>query len=112
MEDIMKNLSQIDNLLRHQKLSTGEKLIAWLLDKSMEPHLARKQFHELSPTTWGNCRPGDIVFCRIGDMYFTRLVIRKDPEKGLLVVNGRGLEKAWTREAFGKVTKIINKYAV
>lgn len=107
----MANRRILSNLLKHQKLSTGEKFVTWDLGKSMEPHLRHKQFHELAPVKWENCKPGDIVFCRVADRYYTHMVMKRDPDKGVLIANSRGQENGWTKEVFGKVIRIIPQYA-
>lgn len=73
---------------------------------SMVPLIKSGQEHELTPITWELCETGDIVFCKVKGNYYTHLVKAKS-DKGLLIGNNKGGINGWTKQVFGKVTKIF-----
>jgi hypothetical protein len=90
------------------RLLKGEKFNTYSGHKGMEPRLAARQIHQLSPALWNQCMPGDIVFCLVEGDYYTSLVISKSDINGLLIADNHGVKIGWTKSVFGKVTQIFN----
>ena len=74
---------------------------------SMTPLIFSGQKHILSPCTLEQCVVGDIVFCKIRGNYMTHIVKAKNEEKGAQIGNNHGKINGWTKQIFGKVTKIL-----
>ena len=73
----------------------------------MTPLIKSGQDHELIPITWGVCEIDDIFFCKVRGRYYTHLVKSKDLARGLLIGNNKGGINGWTKQVYGKVSKII-----
>lgn len=96
----------IPDTRKEELLRKGETVITYSVGRSMEPRLKSKQLHQLSPANWRDCTPGDIVFCKVNDSYFTHLVLEKS-HTGLKIGNNFGYVNGFTTRVFGKVTKIF-----
>lgn len=92
---------------KQTRLEEGVTFVTSERGNSMVPLIKSGQEHELTPCKWENCEKGDIVFCKVQGNYYTHLVKAKDDKKGLLIGNNRGKTNGWTRQVFGKVTKIL-----
>lgn len=92
---------------KEEKLKKGETIISKEPGNSMTPLIKSKQPVELTSIELGNVKKGDIVFCRVKGKYYTHLVKAVNPEKGCLIGNNRGHINGWTKQVFGKVTKIL-----
>ena len=73
----------------------------------MLPLIKSKQPVELSPATWEQVEIDDIVYCRVKGNMYTHLVKAKDPTRGCLIGNNKGRLNWWTKQVYGKVTKIL-----
>jgi hypothetical protein len=92
---------------KHTALEEGKVLRTSEKGNSMTPLIKSGQEHELTPCTWQNCNPPDIVFCKVRGHYYTHKVLAKDDKKGLQIGNNRGGVNGWTKQVFGKVTQIF-----
>lgn len=104
----MKETKATRNRDKMVRLLKGEKFNTYSDCKRMEPRLGHMQIHQLSPATWKDCMPGDIVFCIVKGNYYTYLVINKNEQDGLLIADNFGMKTGWTKTVFGKVTQIFN----
>lgn len=92
-----------DNLLLGKTFVTSE------TGNSMVPLIYSKQKHELAPSKWEDVNVGDIVYCKVKGRYYTHLVKAKNDTKGVQIGNNKGGINGWTKQVFGKVTKIFEK---
>lgn len=90
-----------------EKLAKGESFITSEKGNSMIPLIKSGQDHRLMPTTWQDCEPGDIVYCKVAGSYYTHLVKSVDVHRGCLIANNKGRVNGWTRQVFGKVTEVL-----
>ncbi|MCU0434995.1 MAG: phage repressor protein [Bacteroidia bacterium] len=90
-----------------EKLQRGETFITKEKGNSMTPIIYSNQPHRLAPVKWEDCKPGDIVFCKVRGSMFTHLVIAKDEQRGLQIGNNHGHVNGWTKQVFGIVTEIL-----
>ena len=88
-------------------LQEGQSITTSERGNSMEPKLKSGQLHDLSPVkNWEECEVGDIVFCKVRGNFYTHLVKAKNKEKGLQIGNNHGHVNGWTKQVYGRVTKI------
>lgn len=90
-----------------EKLQNGESFITSEKGNSMVPLIKSGQDHMLSPCTWEETNPGDIVYCKVKGNFYTHLVKAKDEKKGCLIGNNKGGINGWTRNIYGKVIEIL-----
>lgn len=96
----MKNY-KVENLL------AGEIIISKEPGNSMTPILQSRQPIELTPITWDKVEIGDIVYCKVKGNYYTHLVKAKNEKRGVQIGNNHGRINGWTKNVYGKVTKIL-----
>ncbi len=94
---------------KFEKLQRGETLETSEKGNSMSPIIKSGQKHELSPVVdWNKeISVGDIVYCKVRGNFYTHLVKAKNDDKGCLIGNNKGGINGWTKQIFGKVTKIM-----
>lgn len=90
-----------------ERLENGETFLTSEKGNSIVPLIHSGQEHELSPAKWEDCSVGDIVYCKVNGRFYTHLVKGKDPVRGLLIGNNRGNTNGWTRNVYGKVTRVL-----
>ena len=92
-----------------ERLQGGETLETSEKGNSMSPIIKSGQKHELSPVVdWKKeISVGDIVYCKVRGNFYTHLVKAKNDDKGCLIGNNKGGINGWTKQIFGKVTKIM-----
>lgn len=90
-----------------EKLQAGETIITSEKGNSMVPLIKSGQDHELSPVSIDNVVVGDIVYCKVKGRFYTHLVKAKDPKKGCQIGNNKGNINGWTKQVYGKVTKVL-----
>ena len=90
-----------------EKLQNGESFKTSEKGNSMLPLLKSGQEHELTPIKWEDTDIGDIVYCKVSGNFLTHLVKAKDPLKGCQIGNNKGGINGWTKNVFGKVSKIF-----
>jgi len=90
-----------------EKLQAGETIISKEPGNSMTPILESRQPVELTPATWENVEIGDIVYCKVKGNYYTHLVKAKNEKRGVEIGNNHGNINGWTKNVYGKVTKIL-----
>ncbi len=96
------------NSIKIQLLAEGKSFAASEKGNSMTPLIKSGQQHELSPVdSWEDCKPGDIVFCKVKGSFYTHLVKAKS-DRGLLIGNNHGGTNGWTKQVYGKVTQIFS----
>lgn len=74
---------------------------------SMVPLIYSGQDHELTPVEIKDVKAGDIVFCKFKGKYYTHKVYAVNPLHGVLIGNAKGKRNGWTKQVYGKVTKIF-----
>ena len=89
------------------KLQNGEKVIHRGKGNSMTPIIKSGQQVELEPCTWEQAKVGDAVFCKVRGMITTHLVTAKNEKKGCRISNNHGHVNGWTKQVYGKVTKVL-----
>lgn len=92
-----------------QSLLDGETIISKEPGNSMTPILKSRQPVRIAPTTWEECKPGDIVYCKIRGNYYTHLVKAINKKRGCQIGNNHGHINGWTRNVYGKVIEILEK---
>lgn len=90
-----------------ERLLNGETFITKEKGNSMIPLIYSNQEHEITPITWEECNEDDIVYCKVKGNFMTHLVKGKNGNKGLLIGNNKGHINGWTKQVYGKVTKIL-----
>ena len=90
-----------------EKLLAGETIISKEPGNSMLPIIKSKQPVEIEPATWENVNIDDIVYCKVKSAFYTHLVKAKDPIKGVLIGNNKGGINGWSKQVYGKITKIL-----
>ena len=96
----MKNF-KLERLQQGESFTTSEK------GTSMTPLIKSGQEHILSLAQWTSVDVGDIVYCKVKGRFYTHLVKAKNDDKGCLIGNNKGGINGWTKQVFGKVTKIL-----
>jgi len=92
-----------------EKLLAGETIISKEPGNSMTPILESRQAVELTPCTWKEVEIGNIVYCKVRGNYYTHLVKAKNEKRGVQIGNNHGYVNGWTKNVYGKVTKIFEK---
>lgn len=92
-----------------EKLLSGETITSKEPGNSMTPILESRQPVEITPTTWDKVEVGDIVYCKVKGNYYTHLVKSKNEKRGVQIGNNHGYINGWTKNVYGKITKIFNK---
>lgn len=92
-----------------EKLLSGETITSKEAGNSMLPILKSRQPVVLEPINWTKVKVGDIVFCKCKGNYYTHLVKSIDTNKGVLIGNNKGRINGWTKQIYGKVTKILDE---
>lgn len=90
-----------------KRLLDGETFQTSERGNSMVPLIHSGQDHILEPTKWEDCSEGDIVYCKVRGNFYTHLVKGKNPDRGLLIGNNKGRINGWTKQVYGRVTKIL-----
>lgn len=91
-----------------KKLKNGETFITSEKGNSMSPLIKSGQQHELTPIkSIDEIKINDIVYCKVKGKFYTHLVKSKNEVKGLLIGNNHNKINGWTKQVFGKVTKIL-----
>ena len=90
-----------------EKLLAGEVIISKEPGNSMLPLIKSRQPVEITPVVWQDVEVDDIVYCKVKGNYYTHLVKAKNDEKGCLIGNNKGGINGWTKNIYGKVTKIL-----
>lgn len=90
-----------------EKLKDGKSFITSEKGHSMVPLIKSGQEHELTPCSINDIEVGDIVYCKVRGNFYTHLVKAKNEQKGVLIGNNKGNINGWTKQVFGKVTKVI-----
>ena len=91
-----------------EQLLAGKTIISKEPGNSMTPILYSKQPVEITPTTWNEVEIGDIVYAKVHGHCYTHLVKAKNEKHGVLIGNNHGRINGWTKNVYGKVTKILN----
>lgn len=91
-----------------EKLQNGETITTSEKGNSMVPLIKSGQEHVLEPVSWGACKEGDIVYCKVKGRFYTHLVLAINPDRGLLIGSNRGSINGWTKQVYGKVIEVLN----
>lgn len=89
-----------------ERLLNGETFVTKEYGNSMSPLILSGQEHTLCPIEWFDCKPGDIVYCKVNGKYYTHLVKAKNNDRGLQIGNNKGHINGWTKHVYGIVIKI------
>lgn len=92
---------KLERLLNQETFITSES------GNSMFPLIKSKQGHFLTPATWESVEVGDIVYCKVHGKFYTHLVKATNAEKGCLIGNNKGGINGWTKNVYGKVTRVV-----
>jgi hypothetical protein len=90
-----------------EKLQAGETFTTSEKGNSMTGRINSGQEHVLEPATWESVNVDDIVYCKVHGSFYTHLVIAKNDQRGCLIGNNRGGINGWTKQVYGKVTKVL-----
>jgi hypothetical protein len=90
-----------------EKLLAGETIISKEPGNSMTPILQSRQPVEITPCKWEDVEIGDIVYCKVHGNYYTHLVKGKNEKRGVEIGNNHGNINGWTKNVYGKITKIL-----
>ncbi len=90
-----------------ERLQNGETIITKEKGNSMVPLLKSNQPHKLSPITWQEVKPGDIVYCKVRGNFYTHLCKAIQATKGCLIANNKGNVNGWTKQVYGKVIEVL-----
>jgi hypothetical protein len=96
-------------MTKAERLTNGETFTTSEAGNSMVPLIHSKQKHELAPAKWEDVIVGDIVYCKVKGRLYTHLVKAKNDNKGVQIGNNKGGINGWTKQVFGKVTKVFEK---
>jgi hypothetical protein len=97
----------MNTIMKELRLKDGETIISKEVGNSMVPLIRSRQSVKLTPCTYLQVKKGDIVYCRVHGKHYTHLVKAVNPKRGCLITNANGHENGWTRNIYGKVTKIL-----
>ena len=90
-----------------ERLLKGETIVSREPGNSMTPLIRSKQPVELTPIKWEDVQIGDMVYCKVKDNLYTHLVKAKNDKRGCLIGNNHGRVNGWTKNIYGKVTKVF-----
>jgi hypothetical protein len=88
-------------------LQSGKTIISKEPGNSMLPIIKSREPVDLTPCTVDQVDPGDIVYFKVKGRFYTHIVRAIDSKRGCLIVNAKGHVNGWTRNIYGKVTKIL-----
>jgi hypothetical protein len=91
-----------------EKLLAGKSIISRESGNSMTPLIRSKQPVKLVPITWQETNVGDMVYCKVKGNLYTHLVKAKNDKRGCLIGNNHGRVNGWTKQVYGKVTKVYS----
>ena len=104
---VLENKNEKMKNFKLERLQNGESFTTSEKGNSMTPKIKSGQEHILSPAQWNTVDVGDIVYCKVCGRFYTHLVIAKNEAKGCLIGNNHGNINGWTKQIYGKVTKIL-----
>ena len=90
-----------------ERLQNGETFVTSEKGNSMTPLIKSGQDHELEPSDCSEVEVGDIVYAKVKGRFYTHLVKAKNEDKGCLIGNNKGNINGWTKQVYGKVTKVL-----
>lgn len=90
-----------------EKLLAGETIISKEPGNSMLPLIKSRQPVEITPAKWEDVEIDDIVYVKVHGNIYTHLVKGKDSIKGVLIGNNKGGINGWSKQVYGRVTKIL-----
>lgn len=88
------------------RLQKGESFITSEKGNSMFPLYKSGEKHLVTPISWKDCVPGDVVFCKVKGSCFTHKVYAINEDKGCLIGNLKGHMNGWTKNVYGKAHKL------
>ena len=90
-----------------ERLEAGETFVNSEPGNSMTPILKSRQRVVLSPASWEDVEPGDIVYSKVAGKFYTHKVTAKNESRGVQISNNHGHVNGWTKHVYGKVIKIL-----
>ena len=91
-----------------EKLLAGETITSKESGNSMIPLIKSQQPVQIEPSNWQDVEVGDIVYCKVKGNIYTHLVKAKNDKRGCLIGNNHGRINGWTKNVYGKVTKVYS----
>lgn len=88
------------------ELQAGRSVIHKPHGNSMTPRIKSGQRITISPVDPADINSGDIVLAKVKGRYMVHLVTRTSLDGRFMISNNHGHDNGWTRQVYGKVTKI------
>lgn len=89
-----------------QELQAGRSVTHKPHGNSMTPRIKSGDRIEISPCEPRDIQTGDIVLAKVKGHYYVHLVTRTSLDGRFMISNNHGHDNGWTRQVYGKVTKI------
>lgn len=89
-----------------QELQAGRTVAHKPHGNSMTPRIKSGDHIEISPVQPHDIHTGDIVLAKVKGHYYVHLVTRTSLDGRFMISNNHGHDNGWTRQVYGKVTKI------
>lgn len=89
-----------------QELAQGNTVAHKPRGNSMTPLIKSGQRIEISPCHSSDIQTGDIVLAKVKGHYYIHLVTRTSLDGRFMISNNHGHDNGWTRQVYGRVTKI------
>ena len=89
-----------------QRLLAGETVKTRLSGNSMTPRIKSRQLVTIEPCKLEDLKQGDVAYCKVRGNYYLHLVKQVGDDGRLLIGNNHGHINGWTRQVFGKLTKV------
>lgn len=88
-----------------RRLSEGETVKTRLSGNSMAPRVKSRQLVTIEPYKLDDLQAGDVAFCKVRGRFYLHLV-KQVGDGRVLIGNNHGHINGWTRQVFGKLTKV------
>jgi hypothetical protein len=72
----------------------------------MTPRVKSGQLVTVEPATLSEVEAGDIAFAKVRGSYYLHLVRQVGDDGRVLIANNHGHVNGWTRQVYGKLTKV------
>jgi len=89
-----------------QRLQNGETVQWRPHGNSMTPKVKSGQLVTVEPATLDDIEAGDIVFAKVQGSYYLHLARQIGDDGRILISNNHGHVNGWSRQIFGKLTKV------
>jgi SOS-response transcriptional repressor LexA len=89
-----------------QRLQDGETIQYRPHGNSMTPRVKSGQLVTVEPASLEEVEAGDIVFAKVRGSFYLHLARQIGDDGRVLIANNHGHVNGWTRQVFGKLTKV------